>query len=127
REGALYPGAVFSPSGQVNWFVNVQEDHYLVARQVAQDAITLLKNNDSFLPLAASPLGGGKLSVFGTDAQVNDKGPNACMFRACNKGTVGMGWGSGVAEYPYMDDPISAIRRRVPDVEFYNTDSFPLL
>ncbi|KAL2119336.1 hypothetical protein VTJ04DRAFT_6296 [Mycothermus thermophilus] len=125
RDGPLYPGALFSPSGQVNWFVNVQEDHYLVARQVAQDAITLLKNNDSLLPLDAGDLTGGKLSVFGTDAQVNPDGPNSCLARACNKGTLGMGWGSGIADYPYMDDPIGAIRKRVPDVKFYNTDSFP--
>ncbi|KAL2266408.1 hypothetical protein VTJ83DRAFT_5760 [Remersonia thermophila] len=111
RDGPLYPGAIFSPSAQVNWFVN--------------DAITLLKNDGGFLPLTAGPLRGGKLSVFGTDAQVNKNGPNACMFRSCNRGTLGMGWGSGVAEYPYMDDPITAIRKRVPDVKFYDTDSFP--
>ncbi|KAK4127797.1 glycoside hydrolase family 3 protein [Parathielavia appendiculata] len=121
REGPLYPAALISPVGQVNWFVNVQEDHYLVARQVAQDGITLLKNNGSLLPLSTS----SKLSVFGTHAQVNPAGPNACMNRACNTGTLGMGWGSGVADYPYLDDPISAIKRRVPDVEFHNTDRFP--
>ncbi|KAK4038780.1 glycoside hydrolase [Parachaetomium inaequale] len=123
RNGLLYPAAVISPIGQVNWFVNVQDDHYLVARQVAQDAITLLKNNGSFLPLSSS----SKLSVFGTDAQVNSGGPNACLNRACNTGTLGMGWGSGVADYPYFDDPISAIRKRVPDVKFHNTDNFPAI
>jgi hypothetical protein len=121
RNGLLYPAALISPVGQVNWFVNVQEDHHLVARQVAQDAISLLKNNGSLLPLSTT----SKISVFGTDAQVNPAGPNACMNRACNTGTLGMGWGSGVADYPYFDDPISAIRRRVPNVEFHNTDSFP--
>lgn len=123
KNGLLYPAALLSPSGQVNWFVNVQADHYLVARQVAQDAITLLKNNGSFLPLSSTQ----KIKVFGTGAQVNSDGPNACMNRACNKGTLGMGWGSGVADYPYLDDPISAIRKRAPSVEFSNSDSFPLL
>lgn len=121
RDGLLYPAALLSPSGQVNWFVNVQADHYLVARQVAQDAVTLLKNNGSFLPLSTST----SLKVFGTAAQVNPDGPNACMNRACNKGTLGMGWGSGVADYPYLDDPISAITKRVPSTTFYNTDGFP--
>lgn len=123
KNGLLYPAAVISPIGQVNWFVNVQDDHYLVARQVAQDAITLLKNNGSLLPLSGS----SKLTVFGTDAQVNSAGPNACLNRACNTGTLGMGWGSGVADYPYFDDPISAIRKRVPDVKFHNSDNFPLI
>ncbi|KAL2023883.1 hypothetical protein VTK56DRAFT_660 [Thermocarpiscus australiensis] len=123
KNGLLYPAALLFPIGQVNWFVNVQADHYLIARQVAQDAITLLKNEDGFLPLLTSR----KLSVFGTDAQANPAGPNACANRACNTGTLGMGWGSGVADYPYLDDPISAIRRRVPSAEFYNTDHFPIV
>ncbi|KAK4188229.1 glycosyl hydrolase family 3 N terminal domain-containing protein [Podospora australis] len=121
RNGLLYPAALLSPIGQVNWFVNVQADHYIVARQVAQDAITLLKNNGSALPLSPS----ASLHVFGTAAQVNPDGPNACMNRACNKGTLGMGWGSGVADYPYLDDPITAIKKRVPSTQFFNTDSFP--
>ncbi len=119
--GPLYPGALISPSGQVNWHINVQEDHDVVARQVAQDAITLLKNNGSFLPLSNSSY----FRVFGTDAQVNSGGPNACGNRACDTGTLGMGWGSGVADYPYFDDPISAIKNRTDQVTFYNTDSFP--
>ncbi|KAH8887422.1 glycoside hydrolase family 3 protein [Thozetella sp. PMI_491] len=120
-DGSLYPGALFSPSGQVNWHVNVQRDHYKVARQVAQDAITLLKNDGDFLPLTNSSY----LRVFGTDAQVNSDGANACSFRSCDKGTLGMGWGSGTADYPYFDDPISAIKNRTSNVTFYNTDSFP--
>ncbi|KAK4147196.1 glycoside hydrolase [Dichotomopilus funicola] len=123
RDGLLYPAALLSPVGQVNWFVNVQDDHAQIARQVAQDAITLLKNEDNALPLSGS----SKITVFGTDAQVNSDGPNACLNRACNKGTLGMGWGSGVADYPYFDDPISAIKKRVSDVEFHNSDSFPLI
>ncbi|KAK3945195.1 glycosyl hydrolase family 3 N terminal domain-containing protein [Diplogelasinospora grovesii] len=127
KDGLLYPAALISPSGQVNWYVNVQADHYTVARQVAQDAVTMLKNNGSLLPLQTGTSGGGglKLSVFGTDAQVNPDGPNACGNRACNVGTLGMGWGSGVADYPYLDDPITAIRKRVTNVTYYNTDSFP--
>ncbi|KAK4223535.1 family 3 putative glycoside hydrolase [Podospora fimiseda] len=121
KDGPLYPAAIFSPSGQVNWFVNVQDDHYLVARQVAQDAITLLKNDGSALPLSTSQ----KIKVFGTAAAVNPDGPNACLNRACNKGTLGMGWGSGVADYPYIDDPITAIRKRVPNVQFSNNDGYP--
>ncbi|KAH8908632.1 hypothetical protein BR93DRAFT_944200 [Coniochaeta sp. PMI_546] len=121
RTGLLYPAAVISPIGVVNYYVNVQADHYKVARQVAQDAITLLKNDDGLLPLSTSR----KLSVFGTDAQVNPDGPNACGNRACNKGTLGMGWGSGVADYPYMDGPIDAIKRRTSNVTYYATDSFP--
>ncbi|EEY17921.1 beta-glucosidase [Verticillium alfalfae VaMs.102] len=46
--GDLYQAAwPFSPRGVINEFVQVQADHNLVAREVAQDAITLLKNNGS--------------------------------------------------------------------------------
>lgn len=122
REGDLYPAAwPFSPRAVVNEFAQVQEDHHLVARAVAQDAVTMLKNSGSLLPLSESR----RIRVFGTAAQTNPDGPNACPFRSCNKGVLGMGWGSGVVDYPYIDDPISAIRRRADNVEYYATDRFP--
>ncbi|TDZ68439.1 putative beta-glucosidase F [Colletotrichum trifolii] len=122
REGPFYPGAwPFSPSGVLNEFVQVQDSHHLVARQVAQEAITLLKNADSLLPLAAS----APIKVFGTHAQTNPDGPNACADRSCNKGLLGIGWGSGTVDYEYLDDPITAFRKRASNVVYYNTDSFP--
>ncbi|CAK7204078.1 hypothetical protein SEUCBS139899_006829 [Sporothrix eucalyptigena] len=121
--GLLYPGALFSPSGVVNQFVDVQGDHATVARQVATDAITLLKNNGSLLPLDVSR----PLVVFGTDAAVNPSGANACTDRACDTGTLGMGWGSGTANYPYFDDPITALNNRsTGGVTYHDYDSFPI-
>ncbi|XXH00602.1 hypothetical protein Hte_006950 [Hypoxylon texense] len=121
REGPLYPGALFSPVGVVNEYVNVQADHKVVAKQVAQEAITLLKNNGSFLPLSTS----SPLFVFGTDAQADPQGVNSCTDKSCNRGLLGMGWGSGSANYPYLDDPISSLKRKVTNVTYYATDSFP--
>ncbi|KAI0851605.1 glycoside hydrolase family 3 protein [Daldinia vernicosa] len=121
REGPLYPGALFSPVGVVNEYVNVQADHKVVAKQVAQEAITLLKNNGSFLPLSTS----APLFVFGTDAQADPKGINSCTDKSCNRGLLGMGWGSGSANYPYIDDPISSFKRKATNVTYYATDSFP--
>ncbi|KAI1154311.1 beta-glucosidase-like protein [Nemania diffusa] len=119
--GPLYPGALFSPSGVINEFVNVQADHKTVAKQVAQEAITLLKNQANFLPLKTS----APLFVFGTDAQADAQGVNSCTDKDCNRGLLGMGWGSGSANYPYLDDPISSLRRKAANVTFYNTDTFP--
>ncbi|KAG6041144.1 hypothetical protein E4U41_005868 [Claviceps citrina] len=122
RKGLLYPAAVpDSPIRVVNQFVPVQADHDIIARQVAQDAITLLKNTDNLLPLSTSR----RLEVFGTGAKTNPAGPNACGDRKCNKGTLGQGWGSGTVDYMYLDDPITAIQARAKDVKFYNSDSFP--
>lgn len=119
--GPLYWGAwPNSPVGVVNEFVQVQADHHIIARQIAQDAITLLKNQDDLLPLSPKRA----LKVFGTAAQTNPDGPNACPDRRCNKGTLGQGWGSGTVDYMYLDDPISALRRRAGDVTFYDTDEF---
>ncbi|KAI1430458.1 beta-glucosidase-like protein [Xylaria sp. CBS 124048] len=121
RIGPLYPGALISPTGVVNEYVNVQADHKRVAKEVAQEAITLLKNQDALLPITTS----APLFVFGTDAQADPKGINSCIDKSCNHGLLGMGWGSGSASYPYLDDPISSLRRRVPNATYYNTDSFP--
>ncbi|KAL7625673.1 hypothetical protein AAE478_004894 [Parahypoxylon ruwenzoriense] len=120
-EGPLYPGALFSPVGVVNEYVNVQADHKVVAKQVAQEAVTLLKNNGSFLPLSTS----SPLFVFGTDARADPKGVNSCVDKSCNRGLLGMGWGSGSANYPYLDDPISSLKRKAANVTYYATDSFP--
>ncbi|ODA79134.1 hypothetical protein RJ55_04726 [Drechmeria coniospora] len=122
REGLLYPAAFpDTPRGVVNHFVPAQADHDVIARQVAQDAITMLKNDGGLLPLSTER----KLFVFGTDAQANPDGINACVDRNCNKGTLGQGWGSGTVDYVYLDDPIGAIRARAKKVTFYNTDTFP--
>ncbi|RYC91843.1 putative beta-glucosidase F [Fusarium oxysporum f. sp. narcissi] len=122
RVGPLYPAAwPNSPSGVVNQYVQVQDDHDEIARQIAQDAITLLKNDEKLLPLSTK----SSLKVFGTGAQTNPDGANACVDRSCNKGTLGQGWGSGTVDYMYLDDPIGAIKKAAGDVTFYNTDKFP--
>ncbi|KAH7418192.1 glycoside hydrolase superfamily [Cadophora sp. MPI-SDFR-AT-0126] len=119
--GPCYPGALFSPTCVVNEYVNVQANHAAVAREIAREAITVLKNDNKTLPLSSKSV----LKVFGTDAQKNPDGINSCNQRSCNKGTLGMGWGSGTANYPYMDDPITAIKLKAANVTYYNTDSFP--
>ncbi|KKY20941.1 putative beta-glucosidase [Phaeomoniella chlamydospora] len=121
--GLCYPGAVFSPTCVTNEYVNVQDDHATIARQISREAVTLLKNEDSMLPLSKNATN-STLYVFGTDAQAQSD-PNACTYRACNTGTLGMGWGSGTANYPYLNDPITAIRNITSNVQFTNSDTFP--
>ncbi|KAF2867274.1 beta glucosidase [Massariosphaeria phaeospora] len=120
-EGPLYPGALISPRGIVNEFVNVQANHAEVAREVARDAITLLKNINGSLPLSRN----STLKIFGTDAEKNPDGINSCADQGCNKGTLGMGWGSGSARYPYLDSPIDGLKSRSANFRFFNTDSLP--
>ena len=105
----------------MNQFVDVQGDHNKVARAVARDAITLLKNEDNTLPLQAA----ASLKVFGSDAGGNPDGLNACADAGCNKGVLTMGWGSGTARLPYLITPEDAIRNKSSSTEFHITDSFP--
>ncbi|RDL40699.1 Beta-glucosidase [Venustampulla echinocandica] len=119
--GPCYPAALISPTCATNQYVNVQADHAIVARNVSREGITLLKNFNNTLPLSTA----ATLKVFGSDAQNNPDGINSCNQRACNKGVLGMGWGSGTANYPYLDAPIDAIKRKASQVTYYSGDSFP--
>jgi beta-glucosidase-like glycosyl hydrolase len=89
--GPCYPGALFSPTCITNSYVDVQADHATVAHEISREAITMLKNDNKTLPLSIH----APLKIFGTDAENNPSGPNACGDRACDTGVLGMGWGSG--------------------------------
>ncbi|KAL2870937.1 beta-glucosidase [Aspergillus lucknowensis] len=121
EEGPLYPGALISPSGVVNQYVNVQADHNVTARAVARDAITLLKNEGDLLPLRRND----SLKIFGTDAGPDPQGLNSCADKGCNRGVLTMGWGSGTSKLPYLITPQDAIANISSKAEFHITDSFP--
>ena len=99
----------YPPTKISSWDKNnpdVQGNHKEIARLVAREGIVLLKNDDDALPLR-SPI---SLAVIGEDAITNPDGPNACEDRGCNNGTLGMGWGSGTVDYPYLISPLDGIR-----------------
>lgn len=123
--GELHPGSPNSnETGLVNKYVHVRNTkdggvHDLTARKVAREGIVLVKNEGKILPIhrKGSDYPGQtkdkkfKVGIFGEDAFPNPKGDNACPDRGCNEGTLGMGWGSGAVEYPYLVNPLHALRR----------------
>ncbi|OAG38418.1 hypothetical protein AYO21_07401 [Fonsecaea monophora] len=98
----------------VNKYVETENDESRqVAREVASEGTVLLKNEDSILPLSPtlSELGSSspkRVAVLGEDAGPG-KGPNYCDDRACNQGTLAVGWGSGATDFTYLVDPLSAL------------------
>lgn len=87
---------------------NVQGSHKDNVRAIARDGIVLLKNTNSILPLKKP----SKLALVGSAAVVNPAGANACTDRSCNTGALGMGWGSGTAQYPYFVAPYDALKTK---------------
>ncbi|CAG8956788.1 hypothetical protein HYFRA_00011177 [Hymenoscyphus fraxineus] len=95
---------------QVNWHVDVQGDHKVLAREVAGASTVLLKNN-GVLPLS----GPKSVAVIGEDAHDNPAGPNSFADRGGNSGTLAQGWGSGSANYPYLIAPVTALRAQAAE------------
>lgn len=87
---------------------NVQGNHKTNVRAVARDGIVLLQNTNNTLPLSKPR----SVALVGTGGFPNPSGMNSCNDRACNKGALGMGWGSGTTNYPYFVTPSDAIRDR---------------
>ena len=88
-----------------NSHVNVQGDHYKLIEEIDAASIVLLKNVNNALPLNKPK----SIALIGEDMGPSNHGPNGCSDRGCDVGTLGMGWGSGTAQYPYLIDPLAAI------------------
>lgn len=123
RLGTMAPGSKTpQETVEVNKFVDVMADHKSIARAVAREGIVMVKNRD-LLPidrmgftdarkrrnLGKKHTGKLRIGVFGEDAGPG-RGPNACIDRACNDGTLGSGWGSGAVDFPYLVTPVEALR-----------------
>jgi beta-glucosidase-like glycosyl hydrolase len=104
KVGLLHNASGEGPTAVVNKFIDVQgigkEFHGRLAKEIAVEGNVLVKNEGNTLPLSRKgsvdlPKGlKYNVGIFGEDAGEGE-GPNACIDRACNQGTLGSGWGSG--------------------------------
>lgn len=122
KVGKIHEGSDDPTTAVVNQFIDVQGQgsnfHGRLAQEIAAEGTVLVKNEDKILPLdpkgwtdqyVRHGSGKYKVGVFGEDAGSNPDGPNACIDRGCNVGTLASGWGSGAVEFPYLVPPIKAL------------------
>ena len=93
---------------QVNFHVDVRGDHAALIRDIGARGTVLLKNSNNTLPLNKPKF----VAVIGEDAGPNMLGPNGCSDRGCDNGTLGMAWGSGSANFPYLVTPDTALQNQ---------------
>ncbi|UZJ55557.1 hypothetical protein CBS101457_004877 [Exobasidium rhododendri] len=98
--------------GVVNEHVDVRQQHGKAIRRMAARSTVLLKNVNKTLPLGDSEK---FTAVFGSDSSDSHIGANGCSDRGCDNGTLGMGWGSGSANFPYLVTPLRAITNQVTE------------
>ena len=131
KSDLIHPATDDTTKAVVNKFINVQgfgeegdDDHRVLAQMVATKAHVLVKNEGGILPINEHGLSGDgqpqegvltRVGIFGEDASpAPDTSfgpwPNQCEDRSCNEGTLAVGWGSGAAEFPFLETPFHALQ-----------------
>lgn len=131
-------------SNSENLNVDVQGNHAQIIREIGAASAVLLKNVQSALPLDGT-LATKKYGIFGSDSasapgyvdpclyffyaklicSSRHSGPNSCGDRGCDVGTLGVGWGSGSANFPYLIAPLGT--SNAEDDKSFGSFVFPSL
>ena len=86
----------------------LRASHSKVSRDIVAAGTVILKNDKHTLPLNKPK----KLALIGSDAGPARKGANHYADRGGVDGILGIGWGSGTANYAYLVSPYEAIQAR---------------
>ncbi len=108
-----YPAVNFdafkSMSAPTNEHVNaMRPSHAAISRKISASGTVILKNDKNVLPFNKP----GRVALIGSDAGPAEKGANFYADRGGVDGTLGIGWGSGTADYSYLISPYEAISAR---------------
>ncbi|KAK9454246.1 glycosyl hydrolase family 3 N terminal domain-containing protein [Dipodascopsis uninucleata] len=107
NEYLIYAGSNQGPKGIVNKHVNVLTSlSRYVTHQIASESIVLVKNTNNALPISKKFK---RIGLFGSAAGPAPQGPNGNVDRSGNDGTLGIGWGSGSANFPYIITPLEVL------------------
>ncbi|KAJ6579136.1 glycoside hydrolase family 3 protein [Mycena vulgaris] len=106
-----YPAVNFdawSNAAAFNKHINVQSTHGTLIRQIDAASTVLLKNTNGILPLKVPKT----IAIVGNGAANSSRGANGYADRGGDDGVLGLGWGSGTANFPYLISPLDAIKSR---------------
>jgi len=85
----------FRRSPENNTYVNVEEDHYKIVREIGAASTVLLKNTNNTLPFKSGKHSLRSVVMIGNDAGPGRAGPNQFSDQGGSDGVLAMGWGSG--------------------------------
>ncbi|CAO1621717.1 unnamed protein product [Parajaminaea phylloscopi] len=113
----------FDQTAPINKHLNVNKVHrpQKLIREIGAAGTVLVKNKKKKNGFKALPLKKqnghtpNRISIVGSDAGPAHKGANEFADRGGVDGTLGIGWGSGSADYSYLVSPYEALQRRAID------------
>jgi beta-glucosidase len=91
RQDEYFPGNAMESFNQViSPFINVQDNHKKLVREMGAASNVLLKNVNNSLPI--NPNNTKSIAIIGSDAGPSPDGLNTCFLNHCSNGTLAQGW-----------------------------------
>ncbi|ORX47062.1 glycoside hydrolase [Hesseltinella vesiculosa] len=118
KEGTIPAVNLHSFLPHLNHKVNVMRNHNVFIRELGAASTVLLRNNDDLLPLSNRL---DSLAIIGEDAGPDSQGLNSAPDGGANRGTLGIGWGSGAVKFTYLITPLEGIAKQAGDTKILSS------